>query len=94
MTHEVARYKEWLEHDGKTVYLGGVAYVVKVNTWRAQYPYEVDVIAVHAEMKNKNSALYRDVKRSLGDDWSTDVLDSDEQVYVDVLSQCRNVGSL
>lgn len=80
-------YREWLEANGKEVLLDGLAYRLKVTTFMAVYPYRREVISVMAEPVNKNSRHYLEVKRDLGDDWSTDVLDSDASLIVDVARQ-------
>ena len=90
MSKSLEHYSEWLEHDGKVVYIDQLAYNIKVRTYTARYPYEQQMITVDAEPKNKQSKYYREIKQHLGDDWSTDVLDSDPDVYANVLLQCRN----
>ena len=91
MSKSLELYSEWQEHNGKTVYLEGLSHTVKVESYRAYYPYERDVINVFAEPKNKNSKAYRETKARLGDDWSIDVLESEPEVYTDVLTQCLAV---
>lgn len=80
-------FAEWLDHDGKFVLIDGLKYRLSVKTYRARYPVERDVISVHAEPVNKRSKHYREVKRELGDDWSTDVLESSLELQADILSQ-------
>ena len=68
--------EQWLEHDGKKVRLHGHAHTLKVRSYEAIYPYAHTVLHVSAEPVNKETRYYQDIKRQLGDDWSTDVLRS------------------
>lgn len=77
----------WLDANGKTVKIDGIKHVLEVSTHRAIYPYREDVISVYAEPINKNSEYYLKTKRELGDDWSTDVLDSGDELYIEVAQQ-------
>jgi len=77
----------WLEANNKNVFIGGKEHVVKVDSFLAKYPYERYVISVDAEMIDKNDPEYLEVKKLLGDDWSTDILDSGDDVYADVYNQ-------
>lgn len=79
--------KFWLEQDGKKVKLDGFAHVIKVTVINASYPYPHEAIDVSAEPINKNSKYYRDIRHKLGDDWSTDVLDSDPEVEAGIRQQ-------
>ena len=95
--HRLESYEEWLEHDGKTVYLQtetGKPYAcyVRVNTVLCRYPYEYRGITVYAEPINKQAKHYRELRRKLGDDWDTDILDSSLETYGEVLQQCRNLA--
>jgi len=75
----------WLQQDGKTVLLDGIAHVIRVSTYRASYPYERDVISVQAEPVNKTTQYYLAIKKVLGDDWSTDVLASGPSFQTQVM---------
>ena len=78
---------QWLNHDGKRVYLHGYAYTLKASTHEAIYPYAHTVLVVHAEPVNKQSKYYRAVKADLGDDWSMDVLGSNPETYAEIQRQ-------
>jgi len=79
----------WEQHNGKIVTIDGIKHVVKVATWQAVYPYRHDVIDVSATVCNRRSEYYRETKRSLGDDWSVDLLASDCELQAEVLSQLQ-----
>lgn len=83
-------YTEWLEHDGKTVLINGIAHVLKVRTYAAYYPYHHETIHVDAVPKNKQTKWYREQRAKLGDDFMTDVLSSDVEVQTEILRQCGN----
>lgn len=87
MARNAEFYKHWLEHDGKTVTIDGIKHVLRVNCYEVIYPYRHQVISVYAEVKNKNTKYYRDLRREYGDDWSTDVLESDELLTNQILQQ-------
>lgn len=83
----IKNYGQWLQHDGKTVKIDGLAYRLQCKTVRTVYPYpdeKVDVIAVPV---NKNSKHYKDTKNHLNDDWVTDILDSSIEVQSCVWQQ-------
>lgn len=80
-------YQEWLEHDGRVVKIDGLNYRLRVRTFQAIYPSPENKITVYATPVNKNSKYYQEVKRQLGDDWSTDVLDSSLELQADILNQ-------
>lgn len=82
-------YQNWLEHDGKKVKIDGIVYKIRVDCYRAIYPYERQEIKVYADVVNKNSKFYRDLKAEYGDDWSTDVLESFE-FMCEALRQLEN----
>lgn len=90
---KLAEYFEsdWAEHDGKTVNLndGLGKRRVRVSVHAAIYPYQCRLITVFAEPINKESAEYRRIREDLRDDWSTDVLESSDTVYCEVLRQCQ-----
>lgn len=73
-------YSDWLQHDGKRVVVNGIAYVLHATSFMARYPYTQEMVSVQAEPVNKQSRFYREAKAQLGDDWTTDVLDSDSEV--------------
>lgn len=77
----------WEKHDGKEVTIDGYKYILRVSVYNAVYPYEHKAISVYADPKNKDCKYYQDVKRELGDDWSTDVLDSDPELSGHILNQ-------
>mgnify|MGYP001074389770 CR=1 FL=1 len=87
--HYLEHHEEWLDYDGRKVVLNGVAHKIRVSTYRAIYPYEHVAITVHADPVDKRTKYYRDTKRELGDDWSTDVLGSDIELQVNILLQLQ-----
>jgi hypothetical protein len=87
MAHLNQYNEQWLQHAGKTVVIGGLKHRIEVNTYRAIYPYEHTVISVHAVPVSKHSKHYKEVKQQLGDDWSTDILESDVELQTEVLRQ-------
>ena len=82
-------YSHWEKHNGKKVYLDGLAYTIQVNVYRTIYPYESNSITVYANPVNHNSEHYLAVKDKLGDDWSTDVLASSLEVQCEIEKQCN-----
>jgi len=80
-------YHYWLKHDGKTVKIDGILHVLKVSTYKAIFPSAHQVITVHAEVKDKSTKYYQDIRAELHDDWSTDILDSDVEIQAHVLQQ-------
>jgi hypothetical protein len=79
----------WSEFDGRKVTLDGIKRVIRVRSYRARYPYErivvnVDAVPTKAAMR---SEAYRAVRRDLGDDWFTDILQSDPSVQEEILRQ-------
>jgi hypothetical protein len=81
-------YTNWLEHDGKTVTIDGIKHKIKVSTFEAIYPYKHAAITVYATPVNRYSKYYREIKKELRDDWSTDVLSSLE-MECEILSQLK-----
>lgn len=75
--------EKWLDVNGKTFKENGIKYIVKVRTFNAIYPYSRKVIDAIAEPANKNSATYLREKKTMGDDWCVDLLESEmtENVY-------------
>lgn len=88
MGRNIHYHENWMEHDGKTVRIDGHSYRLKVSTYEATYPYRHTAISVMAEPKDKDSEMYRRTRKDLGDDWSTDVLESDISLQANVLHQC------
>lgn len=74
----LAGREEWLEHDGKIVTIDGIKHRLKVSTTKAVYPRRETTVSVYASPVNRQSQYYKSTKRKLGDDWSTDVLESPE----------------
>ena len=89
MAHTLEHYQKWLEHDGKVIVLDGIKHVLRVQTYHAIFPYEHDVITVHAEVKDKRSKYYQTLRHEFHDDWSTDILDSDVTIQAHILSQLQ-----
>ena len=87
MAHLNSYNQVWLEHNGKVVVLDNLKYRLEVSTYKAIYPYEHQVISVHAVPVSKNSKHYQEVRRVLKDDWSTDVLESSVETQTEILSQ-------
>jgi len=85
-------YGYWQEANGRHVKIDGHAYKLRVNVDNAVYPYPQKVIRVYADPINKNAAWYQKIKRELGDDWSTDVLESDVELTCSVASQLWRDG--
>lgn len=83
-------YQNWLEHNGKVVKINGILHILRVDHYEATYPYRHWTITVHAEVKDKSTKYYRDRKQEMGDDWSTDVLESDVTLQADILHQLEN----
>jgi hypothetical protein len=85
----LSQHEEWLEHNGKGVVIDGLRYTIRVSVHHAIYPVQADMISVHAEPMSKQTDYYLKVKHQLGDDWSTDVLESDCTLTADLLTQCQ-----
>jgi hypothetical protein len=80
-------YSNWQSHDGKIVLIDNIKHKIEVRIFEQTYPYKAQVISVHAVPLSKNSQYYKTIKLQLGDDFSTDILDSDIKVQSDVLRQ-------
>lgn len=88
----------WLEFDGLQVVVDDVLYTLHVSCYEAIYPYPESRVSVMAEPVNKHTVYYQTAKRYLGDDWSIDVLESDNEylwlqaartAYTDVHGTCE-----
>jgi len=88
MSQNLKGREQWLEVNGKIVEVEGKKYKVKVSSWFATYPYKRYIISVNADPINKRDPEYLKIKQDLGDDWSTDVLESGEDFYAAVYLQC------
>ena len=80
-------YKNWEQFDGRVVKIEGYNHRIKVRVQNGIYPYPRKLIDVSAVPMNKNSNWYQETKKLLGDDWSTDVLDSDIDLQCSILEQ-------
>ena len=87
MSHDLRGREHWVGANGKIITIEGKKYKIKVSSYKAIYPYERMVISVYAEMMDKADPEYLDTKLILGDDWSTDVLDSGDDFYAAVYLQ-------
>ena len=69
----------WDFLDDRTYTLDGVHGKFKISSNRAIYPYPHVSFSLYHEpsAKGKRSKAYKDEKRMLGDDWSTDLSDSE-----------------
>lgn len=74
------RGPQWLKHHGKVVKVDGKKYKISASSHDAIYPYKHKSYTASAEMVDKNDPEYLTTKKDLGDDWSTDLLDSDPEV--------------
>lgn len=65
--------------DGKTYTLNGVSGKITYTERQAIYPYPrtVQKIEHEADTVGKQSIEYREAKRMLGDDWLSDITDSE-----------------
>lgn len=70
--------EQWFAHNGKEVWIHGYRHTLSVKRSDAIYPYAHTVVRVHAVPVNHETRYYRDTRQALGDDWSIDVLGSDE----------------
>ena len=87
MNHDLLGKEYWLTANGRQVTIRGKEYIIHASCYYASYPYARQVLTVHAEMLDKNDPEYLKVKKDLGDDWSTDILDSSIEIYCDVYNQ-------
>jgi len=87
MARSAAIFGNWKQHNNKTVTIDGIQHVIKVSTYMARYPTAQEMISVFAEPKNKSTKFYQETRQRLGDDWSTDILDSDITLQAEVLTQ-------
>ena len=87
MARSTQVYGEWAQHDGRTVTVGGLKCRLRCNVFMARYPVAQEMISVHAEPISRTSKAYRETRAALGDDWSTDVLDSDIELQSEILAQ-------
>lgn len=83
---------QWIKHHGATVKIGKHAHVIKVSVYDAIYPVHQRVISVYADPVNKHSVEYLKTKKILGDDWSTDLLESEcgDEVFQQLQNQHPN----
>ena len=81
--------EQWEQHDGALVTVDGLRCKLRVESYEAIYPYRHRVLNVRAVPTRaaKRSEVYRSVRADLGDDWSTDVLESDINVQCEILEQ-------
>ena len=65
--------------DGKTLVIGGISGTIKYTEYTAIYPYErlVQRINHQPDAKGKATAAYKELRAMLGDDWDTDLTDSE-----------------
>lgn len=80
-------HQEWLDYHGLKVLYEGRAYRLEARSFTPVHG--EDRITVFATPVNKSSKMYREVKRTLGDDWSTDVLNSTIEIEWDFLQAAR-----
>lgn len=82
-------YSDWEQYNGRKVKVDGIECEIKVDIYTRKYPTEALMISVYAEptARAKRTEQYKEARRKLGDDWATDVLDSDIEVQVDILTQ-------
>lgn len=80
---------EWEKHNGRILRIEGLSWKLRVVTYRAIYPYErmVTTVSLDPTPATKRSNHYKQIKRDLGDDWSTDVLSSDVAFQVELIQQ-------
>jgi hypothetical protein len=76
MRHSESCYGFWAEFDGREVTIDGRKHVLRVATYEAIFPIRERVVTVYADPVDKDSEWYCAIRADLGDDWSTDVLDS------------------
>lgn len=88
MSKPLDNYSCWLDADGKIVTINDKEYKIRVTTHKAIYPYERWVINVSAIMVDQTDPEYLRIKNDLGDDWSTDVLESGDDIYTSIYNQC------
>jgi hypothetical protein len=86
--------REWLDQfgpiiHGRTIILNGIERVVRFSAYEAIYPYRHTVRNLHAEptAKGKRTEAYQSEKHILGDDWFTDLAESDPTVLADVAAR-------
>ena len=91
MSESYSSYGFWADFDGRKVVLDGHVHVLRVSSYVATFPRKERVINVHADPEDKTSKWYRDVRRQLGDDWSTDVLQS-EGVEESIVAQHPDIA--
>lgn len=78
---------DWIDFDGRIVKLDGINHRIRVSRYNAIYPYPRIVTTVSAEPCDRRTRYYRDIRAELGDDWSTDILESDVSIQSEVLAQ-------
>ena len=67
-------YAEWLEWDGRIVYIDQHAHRLSCKLRTARYPSPRSYVEVWAEMVDKQSPAYLERKAELGDHWGIDLL--------------------
>jgi len=81
-------YGDWAKYHNSIVLVDGIKHRIQVSIHQAKYPRPAKMISVQAVPTNKNSRYYQETRRRLGDDWTTDVLDSDLELTANILQQC------
>ena len=79
----------WERHNGAIVVVGGLRCRLRVESYEAIYPYVHTVFKVSAVPTGsaRRTATYQRTRAELGDDWDTDVLESDYSVEAEILAQ-------
>lgn len=91
MARSYQYYGEWEQYHGRRVVVDGLPCVLNVSVYIQKYPYIDKVISVYAcpTKQSRQTVQYKLTRQHLGDDWSTDVLESDVELQADILSQLR-----
>ena len=85
MARSLEYYSDWLDYEGKVYVDPDVGRCkIRIMIHTAIYPCKLEMISVYGEPLNKNKH-YREVRQQLGDDWSTDILESDPEYQAMVM---------
>ena len=78
-----------VEYNGKITKIGGKTHKIRVYTIHAIYPYDHYEIFMYADMCNKYDPEYVEIKNKLGDDYSTDLLESESEIYAEAITNIK-----
>jgi hypothetical protein len=90
MARSLEHYSDWLDYEGKVYVDPDVGRCkIRIHLFTAVYPYRMEAISVYGDPLNKRNKHYQAVRQQLGDDWSTDILESGPDYQAMVMRTAR-----